>query len=184
MTLAADLTACAAAGMRASIAIGEPMTRKYVSAKAVGNTQRSSLDGGEALLRRGLCFLEDVPGKGIRWVRSITSYRRRANLVWTEQSANESFAKSIQDVRTFVDDTVIGTTTIRPPLEVIKADVIARLNFQRDTAKIITDFANVTVVEIGDLINIDYDCVPIFPRNFALITAHASIAVIPQTAAA
>ncbi len=168
--------AVAAAGMNASMPVGEPLTRKYVSALAVGNTNRSALDDSEQLLRKGLCFLAVVPNKGTRWVRSITTYRRSTNRVYTEQSASASLAWSVQDLRTFIDDTVIGGTTIRPPIESIRSDAVGRLVWQRDVAKKITAFADVTVAEVGGDVNVDYDCTPILPRNFAMITAHASTA--------
>ena len=165
-----------AMGMFVAAAVGESLTRKYISTKGQANSKWAPLRDGEALLRRGLLFSVFVKGRGTRWVRGLTTYRKSYNSVYTEISAMDSYAASKRDLREFLDELVTGQDTVSLPLDAIRRDGEARLLAQR-VGGMITNFANALATETGDLVTFDYDCGPRMPRNFTLLRAHVAVAL-------
>lgn len=163
--------ACIAAGQQASSPIGEPLTRKFVNIQGLVEEQWSPVIDSESLIRRGLMFLRFKKGKGHFWVRSITSYRKKANRILTEMSANESFNKSRQDMREYLEELLVGLPSTIANGKYVTSLATGRASFQVEN-NVITGFRNVTAVRTGDLIEVEYDAAAIEPTNFLRITTH------------
>jgi hypothetical protein len=163
--------ACIAAGQQASSAIGTPLTRKFVNILGLVSEPWDPVIDSESLLRRGLMFLRFRQGRGHYWVRSITTYRQRANRILTEMSANESLNKSRQDLREYLEELLIGVPSTIANAKFVQSLTTGRLNFQVEQG-VLTAFANVSATRTGDLISVDYDAAPVEPTNFVRITTH------------
>lgn len=175
------MLAAIAAGMQAGSAIGEPLTRKVINVLETRNDSSwNREDDADLLLDSGFMFTETVDGKGIRWVRSLTTYLQSNNLVFTEMSANESANHAVYDFRAGVD-AKIGDRGLASSVGVLKGlalDTLSRLK----TDGIIADYRPETLVieQVGDVYPISVEIAPIVPINFIPITVH----LVPLQAAA
>ena len=161
------------AAQQVATPVGTPLTRKQLSVQAISHATLVPEVDAEQLLRLGVTF----PRKrqtGISWVRSITSYRASVNLALQEMSAKDSTNECTRNLREFLDALVTGTTSVDLPLDAIKRDAESYMIDLR-TARMCTDFDNLTVAEDGDTVLVDLDLVPVLPRNFTKIGIHVAL---------
>lgn len=163
--------ACIAAGMQASSEIGTPLTYKYLNALSVTSSVFDPAADGEALLQRGLFICRRYEGLGTRWVRSITTYQKKSNRIYTEMSANESTSACLRDLREALEPQLIGQPTSIVSADVVRALVDSRLTIQQNNA-IIASFSDITVSISGDIVTVSFQLAPSEPTNFVLLTAH------------
>lgn len=106
------IQAVMAASMRSGVAeLGEPLTFKYLRAKDL--TQDSSwnpLDTTDArdMIRAGVLFGEVVQGKGVRWVRDLTTWTRNDRLPLAEGSVRDIVRIVAKTLRTRIEDRYTG----------------------------------------------------------------------------
>ena len=163
--------ACVAAGMQASSEIGTPLTYKYLNALSVTSSAFDPALDGEAVLQRGLMICRRYEGLGTRWVRSITTYQKKSNRIFTEMSATESTSACLRDLRQAIEPQLIGQPTSIISADVVRGLVDSRLTIQQNSA-IIASFSDVTVTISGDLVTVSFKLAPSEPTNFVLLTAH------------
>lgn len=166
--------ACLAAGLAASVTIGEPLTWKWVN--TAGKVTQTGWDPDldcEEMLRSGLQFWENVDGRGVRVVRSITSYRKKADRILTEHSAVQSLAWSLFDLVDYLAEKLTGKRKSKVRAEVVQKLAEERLALQVK-AEGIADWARVSVQKQPQATHVIYQCAPEEPNNFTSVTAVAS----------
>lgn len=166
VTLTPKHVALMEAAMKCSVRYGVPMTRKRPDLLTV--TQNSNIDpdsNAATLLKKGLLFITS-DSLGFRWERSITTYQTDSNRVYTEQSTNESYNLSNNDVRAAVDST-IGAPGVATLDGRIKSIVYNRLRIQvRDQAISAFTASSIVVENLGDYRRVSYTISLIEPNNF------------------
>jgi hypothetical protein len=167
-------TACVGVGQRAKSPIGEPLTWKLVDVLGISEESWDPVSDSEDMLRRGLMFLRYQESKGYYWVRSITTYQKSANKIYTEQSSMESLQGSKRDLRNFLADIVVGRPNVLFRAATIKKLAEGRLRTQAEEL-LIAAYANITVTKVGDLTTVEYDCAPTEPNNFVRVKVHVQI---------
>jgi len=176
-------SAVAAAGMRAGMPeVGEPLTHKYINTSAV--TQDSSWDPAErtdanTLIQNGALFAEYIQGKGIRWVRDITSYIIDDNLAFAEGSVRDVCRYYSYGLRTFLEDRFTGVKAHPANAANIKDSVAEYSELCRGqniivdstdpvTGEVIYAFHKIRVTISGDIARIRVEIFPVVGINFQL----------------
>lgn len=167
------MLAVMAGSMQGGASIAEPLTWKAINALTLAqNTDWTPAADAEEMIEMGLMFGRLDDDRGVIWERSITTYRRDDNPIFTEMSANESANESTKRCRRNVE-TQIGQKGFTGRAAVIQGLVQAELAKQVDEG-IIKAFLpqSVHVVDAGDTFEVSYEIAPIEPVNFVVITAH------------
>lgn len=153
--------------MQAGSHVATPLTRKQPDVADVFGAWNGNLDAAEAI-RKGVCSLSFGP-LGWRVERSVTTWLRDDNPIYSEVSANESVNASLRDLRAgldpFVGEPNKGLTANR-----IKSIVEARLNRQVLDG-VIKAFKDVVLEDLGDTLNVGYTVAAVEPLNFIRVTA-------------
>lgn len=165
------LQAVQMAGATAAAAIGEPLTWKYMNVPGeVTQDGWNPTDDGEELLRAGLCFYETVAGRGVRVVRSITTYQKRADRIRTEQSSWRSCLASKLDLTTFLAEKTVGKRRSKVNPQVTVGLARGRLKEQKDNG-LIEDSASIIATQAGNETVVTYQVAPEEPNNFTTLRA-------------
>lgn len=167
------MLAVMAGAMQAGASIAEPLTWKVLNALSLAqNTDWTPANDSEEMIEIGLMFGRLDDDRGVMWERSITTYRKDDNPIFTEMSANESANESTKRCRRNVE-TQIGQKGFTGRAAVIQGLVQAELAKQVDEGIIKAFLASsVQVVDGGDTFEVSYEIAPIEPVNFITITAH------------
>lgn len=188
------VSAVAAAGMRAGMPeVGEPLTWKYVNTTSLD--QDPSWDPADrtdanALIAGGILFMENIEGKGVRWVRDLTTWTRDDNLAYSEGSVRDIVRFTAYGLRTFLEDrftgvklggaTAASSTQPKPTANAatIKEAVAEYLELLRseniivdstDTqGNVINAYHNIRVTISGDIARIRVEIFPAVGINFQL----------------
>ena len=167
------MLAVMAGSMQGGASIAEPLTWKALNALTLSqNTDWTPANDSEEMIEVGLMFGRLDDDRGVIWERSITTYRKDDNPIFTEMSANESANESTKRCRRNVE-TQIGQKGFTGRAAVIQGLVQAELAKQVDEG-VIKAFlpSSVQVVDAGDTFEVSYEIAPIEPVNFITITAH------------
>lgn len=169
-TYGPEVLAALAGATQAATTVGEPSTRKLINAISLGqHTSWLPDDDSDEMIKAGLMFGVLNDEVGLRWMRSVTTYRTDDNPAFTEMSANESANTSVTRVVRQVD-LQIGSKAYAGRSGVIKELVEAELSAQvRDG--VIKDWRGVAVLDQGDVYPVEYELAPIEPLNFIPVTA-------------
>jgi hypothetical protein len=97
-----------ASAMRCGSDIAEPLTFKFMRLQGLGQPF-DALEHTQDVILGGGCAIQNVPGKGYRIVKCITTYTRLDNDALTEESLVSSWKLIAYDVRTNVEDIYTGT---------------------------------------------------------------------------
>lgn len=167
------MLAVMAGSMQAGASIAEPLTWKVLNALSLAqNTDWTPANDSEEMIEIGLMFGRLDDDRGVMWERSITTYRKDDNPIFTEMSANESANESTKRCRRNVE-TQIGQKGFTGRAAVIQGLVQAELAKQVDEGIIKAFLASsVQVVDAGDTFEVSYEIAPIESVNFVVITAH------------
>jgi len=188
------VSAVAAAGMRAGMSeVGEPLTWKYVKTTAL--VQDASWDPADrtdanALIAGGVLFMENIEGKGVRWVRDLTTWTRDDNLAFSEGSVRDVVRYTAYGLRTFLEDRFTGvklgsavaasSTQPRPTANAasIKESVAEYLELLRSeniivdsndaSGNIINAYHNIRVTISGDIARVRVEIFPTVGLNFQM----------------
>lgn len=171
-----------AVGMRGGMPeVGEPLTHKYPKTTEIA--QDSSWDPGERtdanqLIQAGVLFTESIKGKGIRWVRDITTHVQDDNLAYMEGSVRDVVRFVSYGLRTTLEDRFTGVKATPANAESIKDTATEYLELCRSQNIIVdsTDanggtvkaFHNLRVKISGDIATIRVEIFPVVGINFQL----------------
>jgi len=155
------------AGMQAGSPIATPLTRKAPNVLDVFGAWDADRDAAQAI-RSGVTTLSRGP-LGWRVERSVTTWLRDDNPIYSEVSANESVNTSVRDLRAGLDG-FIGEPNRSLTANRIKSIVEARLNRQVLDG-VIKNFRNVVLEDLGDTLRVNYEVAAVEPLNFISVTA-------------
>jgi hypothetical protein len=170
-TLDPRFTACLLAGIQGATSISEPMTRKRPSSAVTGTVEGFNREDEASLaIRRGLVIFADPSSTGLRVERSVTSWLKDDNPVYSEVSANESVNQSIRLLREALN-AQIGTKVTSARRAAVEKVAEKALTEQKRNG-IIKDFRDLTVTLEGDVANVIYSLAAVEPLNFITVTAN------------
>lgn len=170
-TLDPRFTACLLAGIQGATSISEPMTRKRPSSAVTGTVENFNREDDASLaIRRGLVIFADPSSTGLRVERSVTTWLKDDNPVYSEVSANESVNQSIRLLRADLNAQV-GTKVTEARRTVVEKVAEKSLAEQKRNG-IIKDFRDLTVTLEGDIANVIYSLAAVEPLNFITVTAN------------
>lgn len=163
--------AALAAGMQAAAGLGEPLTFKYI--KAIGIAQDRSwspVDNADDLIEAGALIAQRVDGRGIRWVRNVTTYQADDNLAFIEASTNACVNFLAFTVRAALEFAV-GRPGFAGTQNAVKTTAIGSLG-QLVQAGIIAAYSGLTVTPNNDTFEVAFNVAPALPVNFVPITLY------------
>jgi hypothetical protein len=171
-------TAAAIAGMIANYPVGEPITNKTLS----GITDLSTIFKNADILQlidNGVLTIERVRGIGYKVVQGVTTWISDDNFNRKELSVRlvtNYVAKNCREnLKQF-----IGRKNSLFMLETIKGSLISVLKDLEDEGVIVGTttypaYRNITLTADGDVVRVSFECSPVLPINYILITIHATI---------
>jgi hypothetical protein len=170
-TLDPRFTACLLAGIQGATSISEPMTRKRPTSAVTGTVENFNREDDASLaIRRGLVIFADPSTTGLRVERSVTTWLKDDNPVYSEVSANESVNQSIRLLRADLN-AQIGTKVTEARRAAVQKVAEKSLGEQKRNG-IIKDFRDLTVTLEGDVANVIYSLAAVEPLNFITVTAN------------
>jgi len=174
--------AALAVGMRAGMPeVGEPLTHKYPKTTEIA--QDSSWDPSERtdanqFIQAGILFAETIKGKGIRWVRDITTHVQDDNLAYMEGSVRDVVRFVSYGLRTLLEDRFTGVKATPTNATGIKDTASEYLELARsqnlivdstdERGAVIKAFHNLRVKISGDVATIRVEIFPVVGINFQL----------------
>lgn len=169
-TLEPKYLALICASMQAGTPVSTPLTRKRPDVVDVLGSWIANRDVTDAI-KAGICALTS-DNQGWRIERSITTWIKDDNPVYSEVSANESINTSVRDLRNALD-IYIGDRNLNVTSARILGIVSARLD-QQVLNGIIKAYKNIVLENIGDTLKVNYTVSAVEPLNFIAITASVS----------
>ena len=170
-TLDPRFTAALLASIQGATSISEPMTRKKPTSIVTGTVENFDREEDASLaIRRGIVFFADPNTTGLRVERSVTTWLKDNNPVYSEVSANESMNFSIKLLREALQNQ-IGTKITNARKSIVLKVAEKALTEQKKNG-IIKDYKDLTVILSGDVANVKYSLAVIEPLNFITITAN------------
>lgn len=170
-------TAAYIAGLIASFGVGEPITNKDVSGIQALSTyfkNRQILQ----LIDNGVLTIERVGG-GLKVVQGVTSWIADDNYNKKEISvrlATNYIAKNCREnLKTF-----IGRKNSPNMLQIIRGSLIQVLRELENNEIIVGTpsypaYRNLTLTATGDVVYVSFECSPVLPINYIMITIHATV---------
>lgn len=174
--------AVVAAGMRSGAPeVGEPITHKYLKAFAIEqDTSWDPRDRTDAnqLIAGGCLFAEFIEGKGIRFVRDLTTHVQDDNLAYSEGSTRDVVRYVAYGLRTILEDRYTGVkakpanaagikATATAYLEALNSENIIVTSLNEDNV-IVPGFERLRVTISGDVATIKVQIYPAVGINFQL----------------
>jgi len=169
-TLEPKYLALICASMQAGTPVSTPLTRKRPDVVDVLGSWIANRDVTDAI-KAGICALTS-DNQGWRIERSVTTWIRDDNPIYSEVSANESINTSVRDLRNALD-IYIGDRNLNVTSARILGIVSARLD-QQVSDGIIKAYKNIVLENIGDTLKVNYTVAAVEPLNFIAITASVS----------
>ena len=151
---------------------GTPLTRKIPTPLIVDTLENWNREKDVDLaIRRGIVVLaRGGVGNDLRVERSITTWLKDDNPIWSEVSANDSVNTCLRDLRRFLDSE-IGNKVTGSTISVLQAKASQRLSFQV-RQQIIKGFRSLTVRVVGATAMISFELAAIEPLNFITVEAN------------
>lgn len=166
-TLAPMYLALILAAMQAGTPIATPLTRKRPDVLDVLGAWIANRDATDAIKAGITCLTSNALGWQVE--RSVTTWIKDDNPIYSEVSANESINASVRDLRGAVNR-FIGQGNSVTTSNAIKGIVIDQLQNQVNNA-IIKAFKNVVLEDLGDTIRVNYTVSAVEPLNFIQLNA-------------
>lgn len=162
-------TACLLAGMQGATPVATPLTRKEPTPVVLDTDQSFDVEAKASLaIRNGIVLLTDPRNTGLRVERSVTTYSKDDNKIFTEVSANESLNICVRQVREDLQSQ-IGTRVIAG-----KASEVNRVATKtlQDLVKVgfILSFKDVAVNLVDDRADVSFAIEVTQPLNFITAT--------------
>jgi hypothetical protein len=163
------ITAAMLAGRQAYLDIGESATFNYFNVVSL----EKNLNPTEvnSLITSGVATFEYVINKGYRLAQDITTYTNDTISLYTERSVRDLADSLNKELRTKIEEEIIGKKGVVTNVESIKNLTISFLQ-QKIRDSVIVAYKNVSVRYTNRVIYVDYGGAPVEPVNFALISGH------------
>jgi len=170
-------TAAYIAGLIASLPVGEPITNKDITGIQALSTyfkNRQILQ----LIDNGVCTIERV-GAALKVVQGVTSWISDDNFNRKEISVRlvtNYVAKNCREnLKQF-----IGRKNSLQMLQIIKGSLVQVLRELENNEIIVGTttypaYRNLTLTADGDVVRVSFECSPVLPINYILITIHATV---------
>ena len=168
-TYGPEYLALVLASMQGATSVGTPLTRKRPTPLIVETVQNFDVEAkASSAIQKGIVLLTDPRGTGLNIERSVTTYLKDANKVFSEVSANESLNIAVRTVRADLQSQ-IGTKITGGKANDIRRIVSATL---RDLTKVgfILSFKDIDVSISDDTANVSFGISVIQPLNFIVAT--------------
>lgn len=170
-TLDPRFTAALLAAMQGATPIAEPLTRKQPTALVTATDENFDREEEAALaIRRGLVIFADPSNIGLRVERSVTTWMKDDNPIYSEVSANESMNNCIREVRAALQ-AQIGSRITSAKVGDVKRVAQNTLNNLKKNG-LIANFRDLSVSLEGDAANVVFSVAAIEPLNFITVTAN------------
>lgn len=164
-------TACLFAAMQGATPIATPLTRKRPTPSVTATTENFSREDDAGLaIRRGIVFFADPSNTGLRIERSVTTWVKDDNPVYSEVSANESVNNCIREVRSALQAQVGTAITAGRSSEVQR--VAQNTLFDLKKNGLIADYRDLSVTLAGDVANVVFAVAALEPLNFITVTTN------------
>jgi hypothetical protein len=171
-------TAAFVTGMIANFPVGEPITNKTVSGIVSVSTvfkNRQII----TLLDAGVLTIERLPSGIFRIVQGITTWITDDNFNKKEISVGLASNFVAKNCRSTLS-TFVGKKNSPFVLQTIKGALIQILKDLESQEVIVGTtefpaFRNIIISADGDIVRISFECSPVLPINYVLITVHATI---------
>ena len=185
-----SIFAVQAASMRCGVGEpGEPLTNKYIRVNSL--TQDSSWTPGDItdsadLIINGALFAVEVPGKGFRWVRDLTTYIKDDNICWAEGSVRDLVRRVVYGLRTGIQEEFTGRKAKPATISSVRDFAASILEIFRDEEYIVDSTDPVTgttvrayyglkVTATGDVLRLAVGFFPVPGINFQLDDIFVSV---------
>lgn len=158
---------------------GTPLTNKTIKARGLERNLRNPTDT-DALIKAGVLCVENTP-TGYKVVQSISTWLANTNYNRVEQSTGVAVDFVMRNVRNALD--VLrgekGTPLLLSRAVSITQSTLAELAraepagpgvLAGDAAN--PAFKNITAKLVGDRLDVEFQCSPVIPANYVLVTAH------------
>ena len=151
---------------------GTPLTRKVPTERLTDTFQNWNREKDVDLaIRRGIVVMaRGGVANDLRIERSITTWLKDDNPIWSEVSANDSVNTCLRDLRRFLDSE-IGNKVTGSTISVLATKAAQRLNFQV-RQQIIKGYRNLNVRVVGATALISFELAAVEPLNFILVEAN------------
>lgn len=178
-----SIFAVQAASMRAGVGEpGEPLTNKYIRVNSL--TQDASwnpadvTDSADLILNGGL-FAVEVPGKGFRWVRDLTSYIKDDNICWTEGSVRDLVRRFVYGLRTQIENKFTGRKGTPTTIGAVRDFAVSVCEAYRTaeyivdstdpvTGEVVRAYYGLSIIAVGDVLSLSVGIFPCPGINFQL----------------
>lgn len=171
------------ASMRSGVEeIGEPLTHKFLRTSNIEQDSTwnpsDTTDSGDLILA-GVLFAENIPGRGIRWVRDLTTWVKNDNLCYSEGSVRSVVRYVALNLRRLLEERFTGRKAAPATINSVKDSVASLLEVYR-AANIIVDstdpttgatiraYHNLKVFSDGDILRVNVGIFPVPGINFQL----------------
>jgi len=175
ITYSGAISAALVAGMAAGVDVATALTHSTIKVNGLEyNLQWGDLD---RLLEGGVFPLEYAPGTGFRVCQSISTWLASDKYNRRELSTGRTADYVARSVRDRLDKDFIGKKGTITTLISIKNATVSVLT-QCARAELLAGdatnppFKNVQVRLEGDICYVEFECSPVIPLNFILITLH------------
>jgi hypothetical protein len=171
-------TAASIAGMIANYPVGEPITNKTLSGITELSTNYKNTEILQ-LIDNGVLTIERVRGIGYKVVQGITSWISDDNYNRKEISVRLVTNYVAKNCRANLTQ-FIGRKNSPYMLETIKGSLISVLNGLVEETVIVGTtsypaYRNIVLSADGDTVRVSFECSPVLPINYILVTIHATI---------
>ena len=164
-------TAALFAAMQGATPIATPLTRKRPTTLVTATTENFNREEDAGLaIRRGIVFFADPSNTGLRIERSVTTWLKDDNPVYSEVSANESVNNCIREVRSSLQSQVGTAITAGRSTEVQR--VAQNTLFDLKKNGLIADYRDLSVTLVGDAANVVFSLAALEPLNFITVTTN------------
>lgn len=163
----AKVLAAIAGAMFVGARVALPLTRKVPNIINVRQPWSMATDRS-AIIKAGAMAVEAVDNVGLRWLRSVTTWVRDDNPIWSETSANGAANSTQRAVQAQLDTlTGLPNTDVAAVLAPMTAGVLDEKVRQGELA---AWAGPVNVVAVGDTFNVSVAIAPTEPANFINVT--------------
>lgn len=177
------ITAALVAGGFCGMAVGEPMTNKALKVSGVGRVLRVPADT-DYLIRSGvLCVAKSRSDESWRVVQSISTWINDTKYNKVELSCGAALDYVVRTVRERLEDGIIGqkaSPLTLARIESLADTVLSELSVPEpmgegvlagDTSN--PPYRNIEATIDGDVATLAFECSPVVPLNYVLVTIHA-----------
>lgn len=137
------------AGMRAGAPLGEPLTWKFpncISVKTRDGSWDPDNDTDSAdLINNGIIYARNVPQKGVRIERGLTTFLKFENDAFTEESIVQGWKNISRELRAGLEDKFVGTRGLLRNVSNVIPTAFSILEKLRDEGQITDSVVNGTV---------------------------------------